>query len=490
MLLGATPMVEIPTLDPSEAPRARRWDALILGSGLSALVAAARIAHAGHRVLVVEEGARSVLPPALKEPFFLGGLRDQGLLDACLRTLTVPLIDRRRINNERLAYQIAADPVRLDVGQPVVTADELVNWGLAKPDDAQTLVRHLVEASEIERALLYESPFVRLGRRSVGALRNPVGGAAPNPVTPVVGHHKRGLPGIVSAADPELARLLEAQVRALSNLGNRSPAPEAQARLLGLALAGGAGFSDDPPWLVDLFRKRVTALYGDVRTLNGDFELVTVSGQPGIRVLRSGEIWLGRTLVLAAAPSALYDAYGSDPMRPAPSLLERNVKRAYRAVFLYRVPTSILPEGMGARVILPGSSPASPTAAVTAYPCQTHPNRVDLVARAVISDVDPETLETRCADLRAEIADRLRALMPFCGDQLAQIEIDMPRWDSDDGWLEDPPAQHGWPGEIDLRLSSRPPIHHLDRSAAGGLGLEGDLLLGWRGGDVIAADLG
>ena len=140
-------MVEIPTLDPSEAPRARRWDALVLGSGLSALIAAARISAAGQRVLVVEEEARTTLPPALKEPFFLGGLRDQGLLDATLRTLAVPLIDRRRIGNERLAYQLAADPLRIDVGQPLVTAEELVSWGLAKPDDAQVLVRRLVEAS-------------------------------------------------------------------------------------------------------------------------------------------------------------------------------------------------------------------------------------------------------------------------------------------------------------------------------------------------------
>ncbi len=482
-------MVEIPALDPSEAPRARRWDALILGSGLSALLAAARISSAGHRVLLIEEERRVVLPPALKEPFFLGGFRDQGLLDASLRALAVPLIDRRRIAAERLAYQIAADPVRLDVGQPVVTADELVTWGLAKPDDAQTLVRHLVEASEIERALLYESPFVRLGRRTAGRRNNPVGGSGPKPAT-TVAHHKRGLPGAVAAASGDLARILDAQVRALSNLGNRLPAPEAQARLLGLALAGGAGFSDDPPWLVELFRKRVTALYGETRTLTGGFELVTVAGQPGIRVDRTGEIWLGRALVLAAPPSALRDAYGSDPMRPAPSLLERNVTRAYRAVFLYRVPTSILPDGMGARVILPGPQPDLPVAAVTAYPCLAHPNRVDLVARAVITDVGPETLEARCASLRAEIGDRLRALMPFCGDELAQIEIEMPRWDSDDGWLEDSAGQNGWPGEIDLRLSSRPPIYHLDRAAAAGLGLEGDLLLGWRAGDAIAAELG
>ena len=59
-------MVEIPTLDPSEAPRARRWDALVLGSGVAALVAAARISAAGQRVLVVEEEARATLAPALK----------------------------------------------------------------------------------------------------------------------------------------------------------------------------------------------------------------------------------------------------------------------------------------------------------------------------------------------------------------------------------------------------------------------------------------
>ena len=308
----AASMADIAVLDPSEAPRARRWDALILGSGLSALLAAARISSAGHRVLVVEEEARTVLPPAMKEPFFLSGLRDQGLLDASLRALTVPLIDRRRISGERLAYQIAADPVRLDIGQPLLTAEELVAWGLAKPDDARRLVRHLVEASEIERTLLYESPFVRLGRRSAGTPHNPAGGlGGSGPLAAPTGHQKRGLPDSVENASGDLGRILAAQVRALSNLGDATPAPEAQARLLGLGLAGGAGFSDDPPWLVDLFRKRVTALYGDMRTLTGDFELVSVSGQPGMRVVRTGEIWLGRVLrARRPASRRLRDAYG------------------------------------------------------------------------------------------------------------------------------------------------------------------------------------
>ncbi len=489
-------MVELPALDPSEAPRARRWDALILGSGLAALVAAARIGASGQRVLVVEEAARAALPPALKEPFFLAGLRDEGVLDACLRTLTVPLIDRRRVAAERLAFQIAADPVRIDVGQAAVTAEELVAWGLAKPDEAQTLVRDLLESSKVERGVLLESPVVRVGRRATGGRPTQIG------------HHRRGLPGIVGALSGQLPALIAAQIRALSNLGLGTPPPESQARLLGVPLAGGAGFADGPPWLCDLLRKRVAASYGDFRTLSGDFDLVAVSGQPGVRVRRTGEIWLGRTLVLAAPPSALRDQYlhksGSHagalpepgatdaagegprtPPRPVPSILTRGGQRAYRAAFLFSIPTAILPEGMSARVILPEQGPDSPTTAVTAFPSQTHSQRIDLVARAVVADRDPE----RLARLRLGIASRLRDLMPFCRDSLLSIDVEMPRWDGDDGWLEDPLPGMGWPTEIDLRLSARPNIYHLDRAAIAALGLEGDLLLGWRGGDAIAAEL-
>ena len=474
-------MVELPALDPSEAPRARRWDALILGSGLASLVAAARIGASGQRVLVVEEGARATLPPALKEPFFLSGLRDEGVLDACLRTLSVPLIDRRRFAAERLAFQIAADPLRIDVGPAAVTAEELVAWGLAKPDDAQTFVRELLESSKVERSVLLESPVVRVGRRAAGARPQ------------LIGHHRRGLPGVVKAASGPLAALVATQIRALSNLGVSAPPPESQARLLGVPLAGGAGFSDGPPWLCDLLRKRVVASYGDFRTLNGEFDLVAVSGQPGVRVRRTGEIWLGRTLVLAAAPSALRDHYqdlGSTgtnaPPRPVPSILSRGGQRAYRAAFLYAVPTGILPEGMCARLILPEQGAEHPTTAITAFPSQTHGQRVDLVARAVVPDRDPE----RLVKLRRAIAARLRDLMPFCRDSLVAIDVEMPRWDGDDGWLEDPLPGMGWPSEIDLRLSTRPNIYHLDRAAVAALGFEGDLLLGWRAGDAIAAELG
>jgi len=477
-------MVEIPELDSREAPRARRWDAVVLGSGMRAMVAAARISAAGHRVLVVEESARSALPAALREPFFLGGLRDGGVLDACLRLLTVPLIDRRRIEPERLAYQITADPYRLEVGHPTRTREELVDWGLCDPDAARALVRHVYEASEIERQLLLEAPFVRLGRRLGG------GRSAPG-----VGSHKRGLPGDVASAEGELRRVLEAQTEGLANLGHRSPTPEARARLLGLGLAGGAGFADEPPWLVDLLRKRVTARFGDFRSVSGGFTLVSVSGQPGIRIDLTGELWLGRALVLAAPPSALRDLYTlaprphADPNAPIPSLLAEAPSRAYRASFLFRIPTALLPEGMSGRLILPGREPGEQTLVVTAFPSQAHASRVDLVARVPLRVSDRAALPAGLRALRQAVRGRLQALMPFVGDDLASIELDAPLWDSDDGWLEDPPPGRGWPSEIDLRLSSRPPVYHLDRACVGGLGLEGDLLLGWRGGDAIAQEL-
>ncbi|MBY0396518.1 MAG: formate dehydrogenase accessory protein FdhE, partial [Thermoleophilia bacterium] len=309
---------------------------------------------------------------------------------------------------------------------------------------------------------------------------------------PQIGHHRRGLPGIVRGLTGLLAELVAAQLRALSNLGQSTPPPESQARLLGMPLAGGAGFADEPPWLCDLLRKRVTASYGDFRTLSGDFDLVSVSGQPGVRVRRTGEIWLGRCLVLAAAPSALREQHQdagsagpSAPPRPVPGILGRSGPRAYRAAFLFSVPTAILPEGMSARLILPAQDEDHPTTAITAFPSQTHGQRVDLVARAVVSDRDPE----RLARVQQGIAKRLRALMPFCRDGLVAIDVELPRWDGDDGWLEDPAPGMGWPAELDLRISQRPSIYHLDRAAVGALGLEGDLLLGWRGGEAIAAEL-
>jgi hypothetical protein len=455
--------------------RARRWDAIVLGSGVSALVAAARLGGAGHRVLVVEEDAARALHPALREPFFLAGSRDGGVLDACIRELSIPLLDRRRLGPERLAYQVTGPGLRLDVGGPDITRDELARWGLCGSDAAAALVRALAEATEAERKAMLTSPLVRLGRR-MG-----IGRAG------AMGSHVRGLPDEVANPGARLQPILDAQVSALSNLANAEVTPEARARLLGCALAGGAGFGDGPPWLVGLLRKRIEEVHGEFRSVAKGFGLVSVDNRPGVLIEDTEEIWIGRALVVAAAPGALAQVLVPEM---TPDFLKLERPRCRRVGLHLQIDREILPRGMCPRVVALGeasggesSSPfASRVASITAYANPNDSENFDLVARMRLNPAE------EIADAEDELENRIHTLMPFASDRIHRRAQRRPVWD-DDGWLEDPVPGSGWPAEIDIRSLSKPAVYHLDRGCVANLGIEGDLLLGWRAGDAIAGEL-
>ena len=139
-------------------------------------------------------------------------------------------------------------------------------------------------------------------------------------------------------------------------------------------------------------------------------------------------------------------------------------------------------------ILLPSEQPneAAPAhdevISLTAFPVTDGSERVDLVARV---RVEPETDEK---DVQDEILNRIHALMPFSEGRIICCDQDRPLWD-DDGWLEDPEPGRSWPAEVDLRVPGRTPVYRLDRAGVAGLGLEGDLLLGWRAGDAIASEL-
>ena len=455
--------------------RARRWDAIMLGSGISALVAAARLGAAGQRVLVVEEDAARALHPALREPFFLAGSRDGGVLDACIRELSIPLLDRRRLGAERLAYQVTGPGLRLDVGGPDITRDELARWGLCDSDAAAAVVRALAEATEAERKAMLTSPLVRLGRR-LGIGR---GGAA--------GSHVRGLPEEVANPGARLQPILDAQVSALSNLASAEVSPEARARLLGCALAGGAGFGDGPPWLVGLLRKRIEEVHGEFRSVAKGFGLVSVENRPGILIEDTEEIWIGRALVVAAAPGALAQVLAPEM---TPDFLKLERPRCRRVGVHLQVDRDVLPRGMCPRVVALGDAPgrelssplASRVASITAYANPNDSEKFDLIARMRLNPGE------EIADAEDELESRVHALMPFASDRIRRRAQRRPVWD-DDGWLEDPTPGSGWPAEIDIRSLGKPAVYRLDRACVANLGIEGDLLLGWRGGDAVASEL-
>jgi hypothetical protein len=288
----------------------------------------------------------------------------------------------------------------------------------------------------------------------------------------------------VSSASPQLARLFAAQVRALSNLGSAPPSPEARARLLGLGLEGGATFSGGKGGLRRLLRRRIMSLYGEFRSVSGSFRLVSAANQPGIAMEDPREVWVGRALVLNAPRQALAAALSEGPV---PDLLRCPPATHRRLSLHFRAKTAVVPEGMAPRVICvrDPSPPLEGSDVITlrVFPGGQRGEPAHLIASSVVPAAGGDR-EARESEIRAAVSE----LMPFCEEELVQQQVPEPRWDSD-ALLADPPPGEGWPGECEVRLSSRPLAYSLERAAVAALGFEGEVLLGWRAGNAIAVDL-
>lgn len=473
-------MGALPVVAKTVGPRARRWDVVVVGSGITGLIAAARLGMAGQRVLVVEEAAARDAFPGLREPFYLSGLRKAGVLDEVLRELGVPLIERRRLEPTARAFQVVAPNLRMDLGTRDLTQNELELWGLASRAETQPLLQALERAAEAEERAMLESPLVYTGRRS--RLRGTH-----------VDAFGRGLPAEVQNASPQLARLFESLVRTLSNRASTPPSSEARARLLGSLLSGGVEWRHGPPWLHGLLRRRVEAHFGEFRTPEGPFQLVSAGGQPGVSIGDGRKLWLGRALVIAASGTALATALDQTP---APSFLAETRPTRQRIAIHWRTPMQSIPGGMGQHLLLLGDThpsrdfdetsadrvPEGPPVTLSIFGSHGSLGECHLIGSSLSNPDEPtEAVEAR-------IEKRVRLLFPFENGNMKRCNDPRPRWD-DDRWLEDPQKKLGWPTQVPLRVSSRPPVYRLDRAEVGGLGLEGDLLLGWRGGDAIAAEL-
>lgn len=460
----------LPEAQTTPTSRIRRWDAVILGSSLPGLVAAARIGMKGGRVLVLEEKAAGARTDCVRESWWSGGVEKGSVLGACLRELRVPLIDQRRFEPDPLAFQMILPDARVDVGAPSLTVDEWVAWGLAKPDEARALASAILDAAHAEGQALAEAPVVRGGRRPG---RGPSRDASA----------ERTLAQRLAAAPPRIRLLLDAQVRALSNLGASEPGAGARAWLLGAPFAGGASIRGDDS-LRRVLRRRIETLYGEIRPLPDTFRLVSAGGQPGVApdaAGESGEVWVGRAFVINAPRAALATAVAQDP----PECLRVPEATHRRVALHWRVPREALPEAMASRVVIVGEEPLDGTRLVCLRRSGGGDGApFDLVATAVLA-----VAEVEAGDWPQQIEQRLRELLPFAAERLERQPTPAPRWD-DDTWLADPAPEAAWPAPAELRISSRQPIYSLERASVAGLGFEGDLLLGWRGGDAIAAELG
>jgi hypothetical protein len=476
-------MKGLPAVGRQERKRTRHWVALILGGALPGLVSAVVLGMRGARVLVLEERASARRHPSLREPFFMTGAARDSVLGACLRALGVPLIDQRRVEIDPLAFQIVCPGARPEVGEQGLTADEWAAWGLAQPEAGGALARALAAAGDAEREAMLAAPLFESVLRPGWRARR---GRTAVTLTPAAreprAQRPRGVPPELASAPPAVAALLAAQVRALSNLGEAQPTPEARARLLGAPLEGAGRIAGRTPWLADILRRRIRALHGEFRILDDAFRLVSSANQPGIAQQTSEEVWVGRVFVVNAVRPALAAAVAQEPV---PAVLRSPPATRRRVALRLRVARRVFPEGMAARVLHVGDleAPMDEANVVTlrSFPRADDPEQLDVVAAAVAAPEDGATAQARIEAI-------VSSLMPFADGGIARENDPVPRWD-DDAWLVDPSAGTGWPDEPELRLHPREPIYQLDRAAVAGLGVEGELLLGWRAGEAIAAEL-
>jgi len=110
-------------------------DVLVLGSCVGGLTVGTYLAHAGIRVVLLEEESLVKRPPVLREPFLLSGLDSGGCARRVIQELAIPLIEQRRIQTEEIALQVLMPHARIDVraGREAL-ASEMEAYGVAPRD--------------------------------------------------------------------------------------------------------------------------------------------------------------------------------------------------------------------------------------------------------------------------------------------------------------------------------------------------------------------
>ncbi len=442
--------------------RARRWDVLILGSALPGWFAAARLGSLGLRVLIVEEDAPNREFPLLNEPFF-SSCPSGGPLDEALKACGVTPVDRRGLESSPVTYQVLLDEARIDIGHPNATVDDLVAYGVAKPDEARALMRELDDAVKGQSRALLTGNWVRASSRR-GA-----GRSSASPQLPPA-------PGALRTLSPDLAAFVSAQIDAQSLI--QLAGQESDARHLCAGLGGGVYFGRPGTSLLGLLQKRVERVHGEVRRLSGSFELVEVGGHPGIALRASGEAWLGRALVInTPVPNVMraLEDWGST----LPRGFEDGPLGPQQVAVIFQGDAELFPEALAARSILATRRAPVPLA-LSLFPSERAPGATLLHARGLF----PADAET--GPIADEIEGAIRDFFPFCEDRLERVAYSRPSvWDTP-GAIEQTPDTPRLPAATELRIPGKLPVFALRRGRLGGLGVEGDALLGWRGADAVA----
>jgi hypothetical protein len=432
----------------------QRSDVLVLGSSLGGLVAATYLARAGLRVTLVEEECLGKRPPLLREPFALSGLESDGPVHRVLRELALPLIEQRRVAQTEISLQVLLPRARVDVhaGRREL-ARELDAYQLCDPDAARAFLDSSDARGDELRARLLEGDPAEPGGAFVSRMFARAARSAPLDA---------GL-GVIPTG---LAPIVDAIVAGLSRGIPNSPAGRDAALLLRGTRDGGFFMPDAGAPFLDLFRRRLLALHGEIRS-TAEFALVSDRGDLGVELPRGRLFARG---VVLAAPLELSRRMGSEA-GSVPRWLTARTPPVDVPSRLFRAEPDSLPVGLAARaVIAPGPADAL-------YWIARHPDPVQkgvdwvLVGGPGAARLPPD--------------QPLGDLSPFPGGGITPVELGAtPRWDRD-------AADHRFlEARSEGNLRGKPPVAAVGAELAPGLGFEGEVLLARQAALRLAERLG
>ncbi len=423
-----------------------RCDVLVLGSTLGALVAGTYLARTGLRVVLVEEAIHARRPALLREPFLLPGLEPAGPLDAVVRELAIPLLERRDLVHEPLALQLVLPGgARVEVGGGrKALAAELDACGVCGADLAESWLAASDVTAEALRERLREAP-APAARGLQGRLASLLGepdidvGRAPDPPAP-------------------LAAFAHAHTGALSSYVG-PPRPAARSLLVYGVRDGAARPAHAARGIIDLLRRRFLALHGEIRSTPLP-ALRTERRAVGIELRR--ETIFARTLVVGVPRHSLAGA--ARAAGEVPAWLDGPAP-GRRSRVLLRADARALPIGMAARVASAASGPGG--------------------AFSVARFADPSEPRTEWLVVSGpgarEAGTDLGGLAPFSDGRISKVDPDPdPTWDLDAVDLDfaAPRAPE--------TLRRQPHVVLVGPERAPELGLEGELSLARRTALVVA----
>jgi phytoene dehydrogenase-like protein len=385
------------------------YDLVVLGDDLAALVCATLCVRRGMRTLVLgdDRPARYTLGPHKLpvEPALWPSAAGSGG-ERVLKELHAELALRRRLREPKIAAQLVAPDLRIDLGADRLAAE--LEREVGRPAGADWLARW-DRASEIARlfdpALAGEHAFPGVGffeKRELARLTEQAAGAA-----------------ATWWADAE--RDPHAQLwRRLAAIALRHPAPApiAIARAVDAWRIGPAALRGDGDAIRELLVEKLTTAGGEVRA--GKVTELGVSwGKLTSLTLHNGEELGAGQVVASRPPSALVELLGKKAPKRLTELADSTAVVGYRYTLNVVLDEAGIPEHMAPTVAVIAATDRDPSgdAAFSIHLGETDDagRVVATIAAMLASDgpLAPERVPAACAALRAGLWQQLGDVMPF-----------------------------------------------------------------------------